>query len=327
MRRVVITRRTLLFVISSRLLAVPHGDKNLESAPFFFSAPGRPRSATTGAEGKKKGSQAMSIDNLMSGCISSIATVLLTLLFAYLKKRKGRRNLYRAIASECVYNLSILDEVTNGIVNYDGSFKRMSVEFFKTIRQQTVEYGLKPKLLQDLSRLIVNLELFNLEADYKFNGKSDAQTFSGRIGLYEVSVERKNETVDIRGTVESASAGVRGSLNDVRKSVAEELGDDSLIAGTYEEGKWHKTGCLDVERCFFLPLCVVITIGVGIGYGLVVCNAELMLSRPAYVLSLVVIVVAFISLVVLEGLRYWFEIRMEREHRLAEKNNHDLTSD
>ena len=177
----------------------------------------------------------MSIDNLISGCIGAIATALFSFLFAYLKMRKGRKNLYRAIASECVYNLSILDEVTNGIVNYDGSFKRMSVEFFKTIRQQTVEYGLKPKLLQDLSHLIVDLDLFNLEADYKFNGQSDARNFIGQVGSFDVAVVSNSDAKDISATVQSARLGVRGSLEGVLKIVAEELGDDTLIEGTCEE--------------------------------------------------------------------------------------------
>ncbi len=177
----------------------------------------------------------MSIDNLMSGCIGSIATVLLTLLFAYLKMRKDRKNLYRAIAAECLYNLSILDEVTNGIVNHDGSFKRMSVEFFKAIRQQTVEYGLKPRLLQDLSHLIVDLDLFNLEADYKFNGQSDARSFIGQVGTLNVAVVSNSDAKDISATVRAARLGVRGSLEGVLKIVAEELGDDALLDETYEE--------------------------------------------------------------------------------------------
>ncbi len=141
----------------------------------------------------------------------------------------------RYSGAECLYNLSILDEVTNGIVNHDGSFKRMSVEFFKAIRQQTVEYGLKPRLLQDLSHLIVDLDLFNLEADYKFNGQSDARSFIGQVGTLNVAVVSNSDAKDISATVRAARLGVRGSLEGVLKIVAEELCDDTLLDGTYEE--------------------------------------------------------------------------------------------
>ena len=177
----------------------------------------------------------MSIESLVSGCVGAIATTLLTLVGFYLKLRRSKRNLYHAIGAECVYNLSILDEVTNGVVNYDGSFKRMSVEFFKAIRQQTIDYGLEPKLLRGLSRLIVDLDLFNLEADYKFNGQSDARSFVGQIGTQHIAVVSNQEVKDIGATVKAAQLGVRGSLENVLKIIAEELGDDTLLDGTYEE--------------------------------------------------------------------------------------------
>lgn len=177
----------------------------------------------------------MLAESLMSGFIGSIATVVLTSAGAYLKMRKRRKNLYCAIGAECAYNLSILDEVTNGVVNHDGSFKRMSVEFFKAMRQQTIDFGLEPKLLQSLSRLIVDLDLFNLEADYKFNGQSDERSFIGQIGTQHVAVVSNQEAKDISATVKGARIGVRNSLNDVLAIVAAELGDDVWSEGTYEE--------------------------------------------------------------------------------------------
>lgn len=177
----------------------------------------------------------MSIDNLMSGFIGSIATALLTLALVYLKVRNGRKNLYRAIGEECLYCLSILDEITHGVVDANGSFKRMPVEFFKAMRQQTVDYGLKSELLRGLSHLIVDLDLFNLEADYKFNGQSDARSYIGEVGTQHIAVVSNQEVKDISATVKAARLGVRGSLENVLKIVAEELGDDTLLDGTYEE--------------------------------------------------------------------------------------------
>ena len=111
----------------------------------------------------------------------------------------------------------------------------MPVEFFKAMHQQTVDYGLKPELLRGLSNLIVDLELFNLEANYKFNGQSDMRSFIGQIGSFDIAVVSNMDAKDISGTVKEARIGVRNSLNDVLKIVSEELGDDAWFDESYEE--------------------------------------------------------------------------------------------
>ena len=98
--------------------------------------------------------------NLLSGLFASVLTLLATNIVVIVRHREERKNLYRAIVSECRYNLSILDEVTNGTVNARGSFKRMLVEFFKTIRQQSISYALPAKLLSYLSRWLCEQEVF-----------------------------------------------------------------------------------------------------------------------------------------------------------------------
>ena len=47
----------------------------------------------------------------------------------------------------------------------------MSVEYFKSIRSSSMEYFLGKDRLVALSRVIVDIELYNKEADYVFDGK------------------------------------------------------------------------------------------------------------------------------------------------------------
>lgn len=164
--------------------------------------------------------------SLLSGLAGSVLTMAITLVRDHIRHEQERKNLYEAIASECRYNLSILDEVTNGTVNACGSFKRMSVEFFKTIRQQSISYSLSKDLLLALSWVIVDLELFNMEADFVFNENLNRSLFVGDFDKKPICIIKKSIDQDISSTVKSARLGVRGSLQKVLKIVSKELGEE-----------------------------------------------------------------------------------------------------
>lgn len=153
------------------------------------------------------------VSNLLSGLVGSVLTMMGALVWEGVKRRNARKSLYRAIAAECRYNLSILDEVVEGVVVYHGSFKRLSVEFFKTMRQQAVDYAVRADLLSALSRVIVDLDLLNTEADFAFNG-------------YGGGGRTEQNTVDISSTISGARIGVRNSLNNILKIALEELKEE-----------------------------------------------------------------------------------------------------
>lgn len=164
--------------------------------------------------------------SLISGLVASILTIVVTVFREELKHRAARTTLYRAIAVECRYNLSILDEVVNGLL-HQGSFKRLSVEFFKTIRQQAVDYAVRADLLSALSRVIVDLELLNTEADFVFNGKGDEQSmYVGEIDKKPLRVVRTPFLPNIDQTVGAARIGVRNSLNAVLKIALGEINEE-----------------------------------------------------------------------------------------------------
>ena len=134
--------------------------------------------------------------------------------------------MFKATVAECDYNLSILDQVTNGLVNSRICFKRMSVEFYKNIRQQAVASALSKEFLEALSWLIVDLELFNKEADFIFNGNLDKSTFVGELNKKPLCVVKTTKTHDISETVKWARKGVKGSLEKLRKIAKKELKEE-----------------------------------------------------------------------------------------------------
>ena len=108
---------------------------------------------------------------LMSGFVGAVVAVLLTKVIEIIIYWNRRQAIISGIVAECNYNLSIIDEILAGTKDRGGSFKRMSVEYFKSIRSSSMEYFLGKDRLVALSRVIVDIELYNKEADYVFDGK------------------------------------------------------------------------------------------------------------------------------------------------------------
>ena len=168
------------------------------------------------------------VSNLLSGLVGSVLTMAGALVWEGVKRRNARKSLYRAIAVECRYNLSILDEVVNGLLLYQGSFKRLSVEFFKTMRQQAVDYAVRADLLSALSRVIVDLELLNTEANFVFNGNGGDGpcTYVGQVDKKALCIVKNPISRDISRTVGAARVGVRDSLNAVLKIALGEINEE-----------------------------------------------------------------------------------------------------
>lgn len=164
--------------------------------------------------------------SLLSGLAGSVLTMAGTLLWDWFRQKRTCKGLFNATVAECNYNLSILDQVTNGLVNSQFCFKRMSVEFYKNIRQQAVASALSKEFLEALSWLIVDLELFNKEADFIFDGNLDKSTFVGELNQKPLCVVKTSKTPDIGETVKWARKGVKGSLEKLRKIAKKELKEE-----------------------------------------------------------------------------------------------------
>lgn len=166
------------------------------------------------------------LSNLLSGLAGALAVQLLAMLWGEIKRKREYNALLNGIIAECDYNLGIVDEILHGVVNHNGSFKRMSVEFFRSAREASVKYSMKPELIFTLSRAIVDLELYNHEADYVFNGYESNFVYAGAIDEKPIVVERRPKEHDISATITHARLGVTNTLNDLRKLVRKAQKDD-----------------------------------------------------------------------------------------------------
>ena len=155
--------------------------------------------------------------NLLSGLAGSVVTQVAVIVIDVIKRRNGRRALLNGIVAECDYNLDIVGEILDGVLNGGGSFKRLSVEFFRSAREGSVKYSMDQELIRTLSRAIVDLDLYNLEADYIFNGVENKGVYAGAIDEKTILVERRPNGTDITKTMTHARLGVTNTLNDLKK--------------------------------------------------------------------------------------------------------------
>lgn len=157
------------------------------------------------------------MEMLLSGLAGALIAQVLTIAWSEIKRRREYRALLNGIIAECDYNLSIVDEILNGAVNHNGSFKRLSVEFFRSAREGAVKYSLKQDMIRTLSRAIIDLDLFNLEANYIFSGDENRFVYAGAIDEKAILVERRPKDYDITDTITRARLGVTNTLNDLKK--------------------------------------------------------------------------------------------------------------
>ena len=96
----------------------------------------------------------------------------------------------------------------------------MAVSLFTTVPVRL--YALSVSLQGTLSRAIIDLELYNREADYIFNRIESSVVYTGSIGKGSIHVNRRTDGMDIKATMISARQGVIDTLNYV-KELAEKV--------------------------------------------------------------------------------------------------------
>lgn len=164
--------------------------------------------------------------HLLSGFAGALIVQLLSIAWDEWKRRREYRALLKGIVAECDYNLSIVDEILGYVINNDGTFKRMSVDYFRTVRESAAMYSVDTDLIRTLSRAIVDLDLYNLEADYIFNGSESKIVYAGAIDEKPILVERKPDGTDITAIMKNARLGVTNTLNDLKKLANKALHGD-----------------------------------------------------------------------------------------------------
>lgn len=159
--------------------------------------------------------------DLLSGLIGAVLATILNLVYVGWRHRCERNSLLDGVIAECDYNLSILAEVLEGTLERGGSFKRMSVEYLKSVRNFSVAYSMDREVLIALSRAIIDLEVYNREADYVFDGNSTTCVYSGIVKELPVLITKEPDLRDISRIMTNARNGVKGSLDTLKKTIAE----------------------------------------------------------------------------------------------------------
>ena len=154
---------------------------------------------------------------LASGLVGAILAQLLGCLWSYLDHRARYKSLLDGIIAECKYCIPVADEICRGAVQ-GVSFKRMPVDYFRMVQERAVEYHMNEEILTALAHVRVDLELFNLEADYVFDGQKNG--YRGKIGNLMVQIDGswKEKEQDISGNILAAKKGVINSLRRLQEA-------------------------------------------------------------------------------------------------------------
>lgn len=153
---------------------------------------------------------------LVSGLAGAILAQLLGCLWSYLDHRTKYRSLLSGIVAECKYCIPVADEICRGVVEHRGSFKRMPVDYFRMVQERAVEYHMNEEILTALAHVRVDLELFNLEADYVFDGQKNG--YRGNIGNLPVQIDGSWNDPGISSTILAARKGVVNSLRRLQEA-------------------------------------------------------------------------------------------------------------
>lgn len=154
-----------------------------------------------------------------SGLVGAILAQLLGCLWSYLDHRAKYRNLLNGIVAECKYCIPVADEICRGAIQ-GVSFKRMPVDYFRMVQERAVEYHMDEEVLTALAHVRVDLELFNFEVDYAFDGKKKRTVYQGIIENKRVGIEEswKEHDNDISPTILAARKGVVNSLRRLQEA-------------------------------------------------------------------------------------------------------------
>ncbi len=163
---------------------------------------------------------------LLSGFVGAILVQFLSMLWDEWKRYREKRAILVGVIAECDYSLSVVDEITEGVCNYNGSFKRFNVEYLRFARESSVKYSFGKDFVRTLSRAIVDLSLFNLEADYVFSGVQNRYIFNGLVGESSILVEQVPNGLDILNTVQAARQGVTDTLQALKAAANDLLNGD-----------------------------------------------------------------------------------------------------
>ena len=163
---------------------------------------------------------------LCSGLIGAILAQICMMLWYFWKQRKEFEALRMSILAECDYVLLILDEVKNGSIKGNMSFKRLPVDYFRVIHKELIKYTKDHELFTSVSRLFVDMDLFNREVEFVYKLQQSGVDMVGTLGKEDVLIKCKPKDIDISDTICGARKGVWDSLMHMKNYLEENYGTE-----------------------------------------------------------------------------------------------------
>lgn len=146
----------------------------------------------------------ITVDNLMSGLIGALIVAILNWFVEFVKRKRERYSLLKAVRSECEFNLSIMDEIAGGIAQgATGSYKRVKSDFYLELRKISYQYHFRDDFYSSMARVSCDEDVLNSELDE----------------LQSLSQNGNVNNVLLRRTALCAVEGVKGSLSNLKAKV------------------------------------------------------------------------------------------------------------
>ena len=143
-------------------------------------------------------------DNLLSGLIGALIVAILNWIVEFFRRKRECYSLLKAVKSECEFNLSIMDEIAEGIAQgTTGSYKRVKNDFFLELRKISYKYHFHEEFYSCMARVSCDEDVLNSELD----------------ALQISSKDGDINNILLRRTALCAVVGVKGSLSSLKAKV------------------------------------------------------------------------------------------------------------
>ena len=161
---------------------------------------------------------------LCSGLIGAILAQICMIFWYLHRQHKEFEALRMSILAECDYVLSILDEVRDGSLNGRMSFKRLPIDYFRAVHKSLIKYSTDHELFRLVSKVSVDMDVFNREVEFVFAQQQYGKTISGTIGREPVALWKKSEEKDISNVIRNAKQGVYEAIMHMKKYLGDKYG-------------------------------------------------------------------------------------------------------
>ena len=167
------------------------------------------------------------VTSLCSGLAGAILVQFASMIWHCHNVRKEFKALRMSMLAECDYVLSIIDEVRDGSVGSRISFKRLPVDYFRAIHKELIKYTKNHELFRLVSKVFVDMDLFNREVEFMFTRKLAEKDISGVIGREVVSLKETPGRKDISEVIRCAAKGVKDGIMHMKNYLGEEYGTEN----------------------------------------------------------------------------------------------------